>query len=198
VNNNEYLEHLQELLLADLDPSGVGNITQRTYDVRQAEGNSDVKLSGAQLSYPQYLTATFHSASTFGSTTQSTATGEFLGSDGTYSTTIRLENVGNVIPDTFDTLPPDQRVQTLRAAYDQCDIKVHCSCPAFMMTGMWEDLASVDGAAVRFQGTKGTGHWRNIYAAAGGLKNSKVRICKHIKQVLDDLDTLIPDIASHI
>jgi hypothetical protein len=192
-----YLEHLQELLLSDLSPDGVSGIIDRTSDTRQAEGNTGAVLSVAQLD-PNFLILTFDVDSTYGDQQVSTPTGKFLPSGGTYSTTIRFDDIGKIVPPNFDSLSRSQKSQILQQVFQQCDARVNCNCAHFYWGGMHEDLAKRGGAATIFQGTRGNGTWRAIHQASGGLKDPHVRICKHIKQVIDTITTYTNDILKKV
>jgi hypothetical protein len=193
-----YLERLTELLRSDLSPDGVSGIIARTYDARMTEGDTGSELASAQLSYPDFLTITFNVNSTRGDTEQATPTGASLPNNGQYSVTVRFENVGGVVPEDLKSLPQQNATQILKQAFDQCDVKVNCNCHHFLFGGAWEDLAKKGGSSMKFMSTKGTGVWRKRHARSGGLKDPYVRVCKHLAQVLDELEQYIPEILKKL
>lgn len=70
-----------------------------------------------------------------------------------------------------------------------CDLRFYSNDPSFYWQGFWEDLSNQRSAIKPFKGKKGTGRWRDIHQASGNLINGKLRVTKHIAQILLDLDT---------
>lgn len=74
-------------------------------------------------------------------------------------------------------------------AADNCDLRFYSNDPSFYWQGFWEDLSNQRAAIKPFKGKHGTGRWRKIHQDSGNLLNGKVRVTKHIAQILLDLDT---------
>lgn len=74
---------------------------------------------------------------------------------------------------------------------DNCEVQFYSNDESFYWQGFWEDLASTNSAIYPFNGTHGKGAWRQIHKDSGGLTDSKKRITKHIKQLIDDFDLIL-------
>lgn len=72
---------------------------------------------------------------------------------------------------------------------DKCDLRFYSDDPSFYWQGFWEDLSNQRSAIKPFKGTHGTGRWREIHQKSGGLINGKLRVTKHITQILLDLES---------
>lgn len=75
-----------------------------------------------------------------------------------------------------------------KKAMDNCDLRFYSNDPSFYWQGFWEDLSNQRSAIKPFKGKRGTGRWRDIHQASGNLLNGKLRVTKHIAQILIDLD----------
>lgn len=71
---------------------------------------------------------------------------------------------------------------------DNCDLRFYSNDPSFYWQGFWEDLSNQRAAIKPFKGKRGTGRWRKIHQDSGNLTNGKLRVTKHIAQILLDLD----------
>ena len=71
---------------------------------------------------------------------------------------------------------------------DNCDLRFYSNDPSFYWQGFWEDLSNQRAAIKPFKGKHGTGRWRKIHQDSGNLLNGKLRVTKHIAQILLDLD----------
>ena len=72
-------------------------------------------------------------------------------------------------------------VTKLYKVFKDCDVKVHCDCPAFYYQGMQQDDDTNGNARYKFQGTSGSHAWTLIHSDAGG-KTGKA-LCKHLNAV---------------
>jgi len=77
-------------------------------------------------------------------------------------------------------------VDKLRDVIDECDVVVHCDCPAFYYQGIQQDDSLNNNARYRFQGTSGNHKWSLLHSMSGG-KTGRA-LCKHLQSVKDSLD----------
>jgi hypothetical protein len=189
-SDSKLLQHLQELLTSDLVPKGVSGITQKAYDKRVNEGNTGVTLSSVHLNYPRILELGFTSESTGGGKTQMSHNGQELGGyDDHYTEYIQFSGLDKIMTPDIQQLLQSQVIQQLINVFDQCDVQVYCNCPSFYYGGDYEDLQKRGGNILKYQGPKGHGIWRGRHQASGGLADPYVRVCKHLYQIIDELDT---------
>jgi hypothetical protein len=197
IKDSDWLQHLQELLLKDLDPGGVSGITQRAFDKRQSEGSTGVNLASAHLQFPDLLELGFEVESSFGDTGQMTVSGQRIGGyDPHYMCYLQFSGLDRVMGNDFLSLPRNAQKRVLLKVFDDCDVKVNCNCPAWYFQGHAEDMAKKGGAIVSFRGTKGQGIWRRRHQASGGLTDPRVRVCKHLYQVAEEISSWIPEIIN--
>ena len=193
--DRDWLEHLTEILMSQINPHGISNLTQDHYDRRIEEGRSGSKLVSAHLDHPHLLELGFEVESSYGGKSQVSLGGQDIGGhDDHYTCYFQFRDLGKVMGPDFHSLGKNVQKQVLKKVIDQCDVQVHCNCPSYYWQGMNEDMASVGGDIAKFRGTKGTGIWRGRHQASGGLANPKIRVCKHLFQISAEISYWIKDI----
>ena len=75
-----------------------------------------------------------------------------------------------------------------RTVVDKCDVRFYSNDHSFYWQGFWEDLSNQRAAIKPFKGKHGDGTWRKRHQASGGLVKEKLRVTKHIAQILIDLE----------
>ena len=74
-----------------------------------------------------------------------------------------------------------QDTEDIDKIIEDCDVVVHCDCPAFYFQGMQQDDSINGNARYKFQGEGGNHSWTLRHAHAGG-KTGKA-LCKHLESV---------------
>jgi hypothetical protein len=193
----DYLDHLQELLMSDINPKGISNLTQKHYDKRISEGNTGIKVASVHLSFPKLLEIGFEVESSYDDDNQVSASGQWIGGhDPHYMSYMSFEDVDQCMSPDFMKLPRQIQIQQLEAVFNQCKIRVYCNCPAFYWQGHSEDIAKRGGLMMKYMGAKGNGIWRNRHVASGGLAHGLVRVCKHLYQCTEEIDGMIVQIIA--
>lgn len=86
----------------------------------------------------------------------------------------------------------------LNKIINNCDVVVHCDCPAFYYQGMQQDDDTNGNARYKFQGTSGEHKWSLIHSKAGGSTGRA--LCKHLQAVKDwlKIKNAIEEIANEL
>ena len=196
----DWFSALQEKLLVDIQ-ANVSGITQKALDKRMSEGQSGVTLHTVHLDYPKLLEIGFISESSYGGTEQYTSQGTKIGGhDPNYMVYLQFRNLGKVMTPDFKDLPQANQKQQLKDVFDKCDVQVSCNCPAYHWQGSHEDHSkkNINLAIDKYKGTKGAGIWRARHKASGGLSQADSRACKHIHQIVDEVDNMVGDILKKL
>ena len=195
--DSDWLKHLQELLMKDLNPAGVSGLTSKHHGLRMDEGDSGTRLTSAHLQYPDLLELGFEVESSYGGDQQMSLGGQWIGGyDPHYTCYFQFSNLQSVMGPDFQKQTKSIKKQVIKKVIDSCDVQVNCSCPAFYWQGHSEDLSKKGGTISKFRGTKGTGVWRGRHQASGGLADPYVRVCKHLYQLSEEMDGYIGDIVN--
>jgi len=117
-----------------------------------------------------------------------------------YNVQVQFITVSRALGDltSFMEYGQDVRVKRLQAMIAGCPVQVYSDDASFFWQGGWEDLSAENAAIYPFQGIRGDATWRNRHAASGGLRNEKIRVTKHVQQVIDLLPSLVPQIAQGV
>lgn len=185
--------------LNDLERQAVSNLTQKHLTARltDPEMNSGIRVIEAQWEPGKdTFTVFFEMEPSKGTPTQViTTTGRPY--QGTfYNTVFQFQNVHAWLgtPEEFQQKTSTEQISVLDNMIWKAEAKLYSNDPSFYYQGMWEDLASVGGAAFSFPGPKGDGVWRARHAQSGGLANSMIRITKHMGQVIGNIDKMVSEI----
>ena len=198
------MELLLEATLDTLTQTAVSNLTQKHLNKRETEGESRIDVAKSTwYQNKNFYEAIFYAKSSFGSTQYIAASN--IGNNtpnGYYTVVIRFYNCNSQSPDflpsDFETLQHSKLQEILRNVVHNCDAKFYSDDMSFYFQGVWEDLYDSDMSIYKFTGKKGKGQWRDIHASSGGLTNPKVRLTKHIAQIIRDIDQYIPQLEQKL
>lgn len=95
-----------------------------------------------------------------------------------YSVRVTFTGIDKVVPADWNKQGIQKAKQYISQIVRNCDVKVHCDCPAFYWQGMHEDDAVKNTSYFNFMGTKGRGIWSARHQDAGVKKGQQM--CKHI------------------
>lgn len=196
----ETLQFLRERFsLNDLETNALSNITQKHLDMRltDPEQSSGIRVIEAQWEPDNDTYTIFFEMEPSKGTPAKVVTTTGRDYQGTfYNTVFQFQNVSKYIgtPEEFQRKSAPEQVKDIKNMVWSAEAKLYSNDPSFYYQGMWEDLATVGGAAFPFPGPKGDGIWRQRHAQSGGLANPMVRITKHMGQVIGNINALISDI----
>ena len=198
IRDSEWLQALREKLLADLQ-NNVSGITQRAYDKRMSEGDTGIKLLTTHLDYPRLLEIGFVVESSYGDNRQVSTQGSWMGGhDSHYTVYIQFRKLSNVMTPDFKTQPKSIQKKQLQDVFDKCDVQVNCDCPAYHWQGSHEDNTKAHTTILKYGGPKGKGIWRARHKASGGLSEPYIRVCKHVLQCSEEIDSFINDMIAQL
>lgn len=192
------MDLLLEATLDTLTQSAVSKLTQKHLDKRENEGDSRIDVAKSTWnSRSNYYEAIFYAKSSYGATDFIGAQG--LGVDtpnGYYTVVIRFKNpksqLGQWNESNITQLMHSEVQKILKNVVHNCDALFYSDDASFYWQGVWEDLAAEGLSIFKFTGEKGKGQWRDIHNSSGGLTNPKIRLTKHIAQIIRDIDLYIP------
>lgn len=186
-----------ESTIDSLIGSSVSGLTQHHLDQRY---QNDFNIDLGQASYNRredYLELIFFANSTYGDTGFIAATSLPQGKNGQYTLCLRFYKVGQFLKDEKN-MSYSQLEKALRDCIHNCDVKFYSDDPSFYWQGVFEDLDKEGLSIYKFPGEKGSGYWRNIHAASGGLQNPNIRLTKHLAQVVNEIDSYIKEISQKL
>ena len=188
------LENLfEEIYMRNLQTGAVSGITNRALQTRMSdpEANRGAEISEAVWGGNDKLILRYLIDPTYKkmSIALQPRTGRPVPTS-QYVAELHFSNASRALGDrhAFAALPVNQQVQGLIRMSRECPLQIWSSDPSFYYQGMWEDLARIGGAAYRFPGPEGYDIWHNKHKKAGGLRNSDVRITKHLAQIINDFN----------
>lgn len=192
------MELLFEATLDSLTQTAISNFTQKHLDKRENEGDSRIDVAKSTWNSKQkYYEAIFYAKSSFGA--EDFIGAEGLGVDtpnGYYTVVIRFYNpetqLGQWNLSNLPQLKHSEVLSILSKVVHNCDAKFYSDDASFYWQGTWEDLDSQGLSIFKFTGEKGKGVWRDIHSSSGGLSNPKIRLTKHIAQIIRDIDLYLP------
>jgi len=192
------MELLFEATLDSLTQTAISNFTQKHLDKRENEGDSRIDVAKSTWNSKQkYYEAIFYAKSSFGAEDFISAQGLGVNTpNGYYTVVIRFYNpetqLGQWNLSNLPQLKHSEVLNILSKVVHNCDAKFYSDDASFFYQGVWEDLDSENMSIFKFTGEKGKGVWRNIYNSSGGLSNPKIRLTKHIAQIIRDIDLYLP------
>lgn len=180
---------------------GVSGITDKHYKIRLTK-NYTYGLVRVEA-IKKDLKLTFYARPTFTKGNKSTPKGD-LSPANQYDLEILFVNADKYAS-AFDVslyemsdLSKKELEKLWQKIVNNCDLKFYSNDPSFYWQGFWEDLDSCGASIKPFSGTKGDGTWRKRHNDSGGLVDEKLRITKHLTQVLLDLDDYKSNILKYI
>ena len=185
--------------LSDLGKNAVSNLTKVHLGFRltDPEYDSGVSVIEAQWSPSQDTFTTFFEVQPTKGTPATVLTPSAKEYDGTfYNVIFQFLKINQYLgtPEEFQKYTAEEQVMAMEDMLWKCECKLHSNDPSFYYQGMWEDLAKLDGTVFQFPGPKGDGVWRAHHAQSGGLAIPDIRITKHMAQIIDNFDGMIPEI----
>ena len=177
------MESILEKTISDLYKSGslVSGITQKALATRLNSGNSNIRLDSATIDLQNnFLELIFYATSTSGDTE--------------YTIVIHFYDIDKYITKNYSSLPIGTQSQLLQQVFNFCDVKFHSDDPSYFYQGIWEDNEDEDLAIYKFPGPAGNSIWHTRHALSGGTTNTSSRLTKHIAQVVQELNSFIPEI----
>jgi len=196
----ETLQFLRERFsLNDLETRAISNLTQKHLDTRltDPEMRAGIRVIEAQWDPDKNTFTVFFEMEPSGGTPTKVITTTGREYEGTfYNTVFQFQNPGRWLgsPEEFQQKSASEQIDDIEDMILSAEAKLYSNDPSFYYQGMWEDLDSVGGAAFDFPGPKGDGVWRARHAQSGGLANPKVRITKHMGQVIGNIGKMISEI----
>lgn len=187
--------------------NGISNLTQKHYDIRLKNNYTynfsyAVSVNGTDLRLIFNVIPTFRDGQPV---PNSTGEKEVYNQ---YKVEIQFVNASNIGGEDLDELQflNINAIRTfLKSIFDNCDIKLYSDDPSFYWQGFWEDLDSIGASIYPFKGVHGTGKWRGIHSTWKNkqyndklLKNNRLRMTKHITQIILNLDNYIQIIANYL
>lgn len=194
------LQFLRERFsLNDLESHAISNLTQKhlTQRLTDPEMNSGIRVIEAQWEPSNDTYTVFFEMEPSGGTPAKVLTTTAREYQGTfYNTVFQFQAVNQWLgtPEEFQQKTAVDQVKDLENMIWKAEAKLYSNDPSFYYQGMWEDLAEVNGAAFAFPGPKGDGVWRARHAQSGGLANPRIRITKHMGQVIGNIGKMISEI----
>jgi len=157
---------LWETLLKDFVTSGITN------KAIHKGGTGRAQLIKTILNYPNSFTVLYEvEASGESGPTHFSVNGQPLhGLNKGYAVFIRFEDLQNIVPPNFNSLPYSSQQQIIQQVFDKCDAKVQCDCGAFYWQGMFEKDDEKDNTYSSFTGQHGKDIWANRHDSSGWTK----------------------------
>ena len=186
-----------------LSQTAVSDLTKKWYDLRMSEGEIDIRLNSATYNTRlgnDYLELVFFAKSTYGNTSFVAATNLPQAPNGWYTLAMRFYGLKSIMGKgkELKSLGYQEIENRLKRAIHSCDVKFYSDDPSFFYQGCWEDLDKANMSIYKYTGPQGKGIWRGIHAASGGLADPYIHITKHLAQVINEIDSYIPQIAQNL
>jgi hypothetical protein len=191
------LESILEKTISDLYKSGslVSGLTQKALTKRINSGNSGIELDSVTINIKKkFMELIFYVESTTGNTEFIAATDLKQPKDGYYTVAVRFYDIDKYITKNYTSLPVGTQSQLLQQVFNFCDVKFYSDDLSYYYQGIWEDNEREDLAIYKFPGPAGSGAWHNRHAMSGGTSDTNSRLTKHIAQVVQELNSMIPEI----
>lgn len=188
--------------------SGISNITDKYLNLRfEPEARSNIEL--IQVNYhtkSDYLElvfwadATYQDKNTDNQTIPQVEQRFGITPDGKYLLVVDFLKVKRWLRDydTYMTTNKQRLYYYIKSLVHNCDAKFYSDDPSFYWQGVFEDLSMEKMSIYPFTGTNGRGIWRDRHFQSGGLQNPKIRVTKHIAQVIMFIDDYIQDIVDYM
>ena len=191
------MESILEKTISDLYKSGslVSGLTQKALTKRINSGNSGIELDSVTINIKKkFMELIFYVESTTGNTEFIAATDLKQSKDGYYTVAVRFYDIDKYITKNYTSLPVGTQSQLLQQVFNFCDVKFYSDDLSYYYQGIWEDNEREDLAIYKFPGPAGSGVWHNRHAMSGGTSDTNSRLTKHIAQVVQELNSMIPEI----
>lgn len=191
------MESILEKTISDLYKSGslVSGLTQKALTKRINSGNSGIELDSVTINIKKkFMELVFYVESTTGNTEFIAATDLKQPKDGYYTVAVRFYDIDKYITKNYTSLPVGTQSQLLQQVFNFCDVKFYSDDLSYYYQGIWEDNEREDLAIYKFPGPAGSGVWHNRHAVSGGTSDTNSRLTKHIAQVVQELNSMIPEI----
>ena len=191
------MESISEKTISDLYKAGslVSGITQKALAKRLNSGNSDIELESATINIKKkFIELIFYVASTSGDSAFIAATNLKQPKNGYYTVAVRFYDTDKYITGNYQSLPVGTQSQLLQQVFNFCDVRFYSDDPSYYYQGIWEDNEKENLAIYKFPGEAGSGVWHARHAQSGGTSDVNSRLTKHIAQVVQELDSMIPEI----
>lgn len=188
---------LTEQKLKYYQSSGISNLTKKHYDIRLTKnysyGLSKIVLLDHDLRLIFYAIPTFKDGKPVAN-----KSGEKQ-HEHQYTIEVQFVKADKIMDfDDPEGMEKSGLKKAMQKIIDSCDLKFYSDDPSFYWQGFWENLDARDSAIYPFKGTKGKDTWEARHAMAGGLVDTKIRVTKHIAQILIDMDTYKDEVANRI
>jgi hypothetical protein len=172
-------------------------ITDRSLNYRMSDGKNDIILASAKAQLTEdYLELSFITDSTSGvGIPRAVSVGPKYNYNNEYTLVLRFYKVADILPQNLKRMSSSDRLPLIKQVIDTCDIRFHSDDPSFYWQGIWQQLSKLSLSIYKFKGTKGDGTWKARHQAAGA---GEIFIGKHLCQLLDELDSFLPEIAKVI
>jgi hypothetical protein len=173
-------------------------ITDKHLNSRLSDGKNDIILASAKAQLTEdYMELTFITDSTTGEGIPRTvAVGPKYNYNNEYTLVLRFYKVADILPPNLKTMKKEDREPLIKQVIDTCDIRFHSDDPSYQFQGVWEQLSKLGLSIYKFKkGEKGKDIWKNRHQAAGA---GDIWLTKHLCQLLDELDSFLPEIAKVI
>lgn len=176
---------ISEQVLEYFKKSGTSNLTKKHYQTRLTKeysyGLQEIVLTDSDLRLVFLVVPTFRNGKPVKNKKKASRKSQ-------YTVEIQFVNASEYIDiDLPDTMSSSDLKEGVDSMIDGCDLKFYSDDPSFYWQGFWEDLDASNSAIYPFEGTKGDHTWEDRHADSGGLLNSKIRVTKHITQILIDM-----------
>lgn len=185
---------LKEETLPQLALDAISSLTNKHLGIRYENAYSysvySVKFEGNDLYVTFSVMSTFRDG-------QSIYAGYTESDNNHYSVVIEFLDALKFYQNV-NSLDVNSKKQAVQQIISSCDVKLYSDDPSFYYQGFWEDLAKVNMSIYPFPGPAGTGKWADIHYGSGGLKNSKVRVTKHIAQLAKEINNYVDYIVQKL
>lgn len=197
---------LLETKIDYLMTTGVSNLTQKYLNLR-FEGDARSRIDLIQSNWhinSDKLELVFYADATYSDNTQNMTVPEAKSRFGTtpsgkYLIVVDFLKVRKWLKD-YDTLlesNPNRLKAYVKSLLHNADAQFYSDDPSFWYQGVFEDLDSENMSIFNFKGPQGRGIWRGIHSDSGGLQDPKIRVTKHIAQIIMFIDDYIDDIVNY-
>jgi hypothetical protein len=182
---------LFETAIKDMHTSGITNKSI------QKDGTGRVQLIKAVLNGNQSLSLLYEVESSHDDNKHFSVNGQLMaGLQHGYAVQLQFDNVSNIVPNDFATLPYSTQEQIIKQVFDKADVRVQCDCGSFYWQGMHQEDDKHNTSYLPFTGTPGKDIWLGRHNASGNAPGEQ--LCKHLWAVKESIDNDVPTIIKQI
>lgn len=180
--------------------TAISNLTQKWYELRMSNGETEIKLNSATYNtrmFNNYLELVFFAKSSYGNTSYIAATEVPQAPNGWYTLVLRFYKVSKILGKDFKSIGYREIENRLKKVIHQCDVKFYSDDPSWFFQGGFELADKNKMSIYKYTGPKGNGIWENRHKSSGGV-SAQIYLTKHFAQLIHEIDSYITQIAKTI